>query len=142
MGECVCFCDRRLAAALPKDLICCRGDEGETGEDWALCALSPEEAEGLTNRPLRCRTLLVPEGIFSPAWQAEQVVGYGLSGRCSLTLSSMDGQGLLCVQRELRDRGGGVVEEQELALPEEWQGYSQLERLLLAGVWLLRGGLP
>ena len=141
MGESVCFCRQPLGKLLPPGVVRGHNDSVTIGP-WELCALSPEWARELTDRVLRCRTLLVPEGLYCPAWQAEQVVSYGLSGRSSLTLSSMDGQGVLCVQRTLQDRQGQLIEAQELPLPEEWRGHSPLEKLMLAGVWLLWRGLP
>ena len=139
MGESVCFCDSRLAPELPPGITCRSLRETETPGPWELCALAPGEAEQMAGRTLRCRTLLVPEGMYQPAWQADQVVSYGLSGRSSLTLSSMDGQGVLCVQRALQDRLGQIREEQELPLPARWGKYPPAERLLLAGTWLLWG---
>ena len=138
MERSVCFCRAGLAAELPAGAAAGREGEGP----WDLCALSPEEAERLADRAIRCRTLLVPEGAWGRRWQAEQVVSYGLDRRSSLTLSSMDGQGVLCVQRALTDGRGRRVEEQELPLPTRWRDRPAGEKLLLSGVWLLLGGLP
>lgn len=139
MGESVCFCRPQLARALP-DGVTVQG--GGSAGPWDLCALSPEGAEQMAERKIRCRTLLVPERAYRNIWQARQVVSYGLSGRNSLTLSSMDGPGVLCVQRALVDCRGRTVEEQELPLPEAWRECEVWEKLLLAGVWLLKGALP
>jgi len=141
MGESVCFCHQRPGEMLPPGVARGSGNSAAAGF-WELCALSPEWARELTHRVLRCRTLLVPEGTYCPTWQAQQVVSYGLSGRSSLTLSSMDGQGVLCVQRTLQDRRGQFIEAQELPLPEDWRDQPPLEKLMLAGVWLLWRGLP
>jgi|GEM_PF-2184222 len=140
MGESVCFCRSRLAKALPEGVTASANER--PGGPWELCALSPEGAEQMAHREFRCRTLLVPEGAYRQRWQAEQVVSYGLSGRSSLILSSMDGQGILCIQRALTDRRGRTVEEQELPLPAAWRDCAPQEKLLLAGVWLLWGGMP
>lgn len=109
---------------------------------WEVCALEQRSAQALQGRVLRCRTLLTPEGVWGSRWQAEQVVSYGMGRRCSLTLSSVDGRGVLCVQRRLMT-GRGPVEEQELPLCRAWAALEVQERLLLSGVWLLcRGALP
>ena len=141
MAACVCFCGDDLAAILPEGVV--RPDRHDPVNRWQLCALSASEAQRLSDRPLRCRTLLVPEGSYHPIWQARQVVSYGLSGRSSLTLSSMGDRDMLCVQRTLVDRFGQSVEEQELPLPAAWGICTPADRLLLAGVWLLWcGALP
>ncbi len=138
MAAYVCFCGREMVDALPSEVIW----RPASPEDrrWDLCALSAPEAMRLADCPLRSDTLLVPEDLFSPVWQAGQVVSYGLSGRSSLTLSSMGKRDLLCVQRALADHSGRTVEEQELSLPAAWGGFSPADRLLLAGIWLLVGG--
>lgn len=141
MASCVCFCLRELVSALPAEIVWRPAVPLETC--WDLCALSGPEAMRLSDTSLRCHTLLVPEELYSPAWQARQVVSYGLSGRSSLTFSSMDRHGLLCVQRALADRFGRPVEEQEVCLPAGWGVFSPQDRLLLAGIWLLyAGALP
>lgn len=138
MAQCVCFCDRALSPCLPKD-----GIRWESGNSGMLCAISPSAAEQLITRPLYFQTLLVPEGIYSPAWQARQVVSCGLSAHSSLTLSSMDGRDMLCIQRSLADRSGHIVEPQELLLPAAWGAFPPADRLLLAGIWLYwSGSLP
>ena len=139
MGGSVCLCSPRLGRALPAGVAVCPG--AESGR-WDLCAMSPEGAARIWGRELHCRTLLGPEGIYHPMWQTAQVVSYGLGRRSSLTLSSMGGCGVLCVQRALRDRRGQTVEEQELPLLEKWNGFAPQDKLLLAGSWLLWGGLP
>jgi len=140
MASCVCFCDRGLAPLLPRNIDRRDRRAGENG--WQLCALSPSAAERLARCPLRCKTLLLPEGAYRPVWQAQQVVSYGLSGRSSLTLSSMSDRDMLCVQRTLVDRLGRKVEGQEIPLPAGWSVLSPSERLLLAGIWLLWGETP
>lgn len=141
MGACVCFCPRQLFPALPPEAVVRPADPAR--ERWDLCALSGPEAMRLADCPLLCHTLLVPEGLYSPVWQAGQVVSFGLSGRSSLTLSSLDRRGLVCVQRSFTDRFGRPVEEQELCPGAGWGIFSPRDRLLLSGVWLLcRGALP
>ena len=140
MAACACFCGRELASFLPWGVTWLSGPND--WDKWQLCALSAPAAEQMADRPLLCRTLLLPEGMYCPAWQASQVVSYGLSGRSSLTLSSMGDRDLLCVQRTLVDRSGRSVEEQELCLPRRWGRVPPADRLLLAGIWLLWGGLP
>lgn len=138
MAACVCFCARELVSALPKQVIW-RSPLPAEGR-WDLCAITGPEAMRLSGTPLSCETLLVPEALYSPVWQARQVVSYGLSGRSSLTLSSMERRDLLCVRRALTAISGRTVEEQELLLPSAWGVYSPADRLLLAGTWLLSAG--
>lgn len=89
-------------------------------QTWTLLALTASGYEKLGERPVRCRTLLVP-GDCSPAQlacvRAENVISYGLSHRDSLTLSSLRSP-VLCVQRALPRPDGGVVEPQEFPLPD------------------------
>ena len=73
--------------------------------------------------------------------RARQVVSYGLGGRNTLTLSSMDTRLMLSVQRQLTDLRGETVEVQEIALPDDWQRWEKPQMLALAGVCLLCGGL-
>ena len=135
--------DHRLLAALPPEVICPDDRHAAAGQTWELCALTPSGAARLGAAALQCRTLLVPEDAYHAVWQAEQLVGYGLSGRSTLTLSSMDTPGVLCVQRRLRTCPGAVVEEGERRLCPRWSAFSARERLLLAGIWLLvRGDFP
>ena len=137
MAACVCFCPLELVPSLPPEVVCRPAAPAQSR--WLLCALSAPEAMRLADCPLCCETLLVPEGLYSPVWQAQQVVSYGLSGTSTLTLSSMDRRQLLCVQRSLLDCRGRPVEEQELCLPDRWGVFSPQDRLLLAGTWLLWG---
>ena len=139
MAACVCFCPERLVPALPQGVIW-QPSHGDEKDPWELCAMSAESAAGLVSRPLHCGTLLVPEGLYSPLWKAQQVVSYGLSPRSSLTLSSMGKRDMLCVQRVLTGSLGKAMEEQELPLPDHWRGFSPADRLLLAGTWLLWTG--
>ena len=135
MRPCVCFCRPALAPCLPAGVIC--APRSVPGQSWQLCALAPEAAGWMSCAALRCGTLLVPDGPYSPLWQAEQVVAYGLDPRSTLTLSSMGNRSMLCVQRSLITLSGRHVEPQELPLPRDWMSLSPQEQLLLAGVHLL-----
>ncbi|MBE6990860.1 MAG: hypothetical protein E7426_09000 [Ruminococcaceae bacterium] len=137
MAAYVCFCGNELIPALPPDVV-----GGDAPGPWVLCAMTAAGAARMANHRLICRTLLIPEGLYRPVWQAEQVVGYGLSGHSTLTLSSMGRRDMLCVQRTLTDSSGRIVEQQELPLPGRWGVFPPSDRLLLAGVWLLRGVPP
>ena len=86
-------------------------------------------------------TLLLPEGVCPGGVRARQVVSYGLGGRNTLTLSSMDTHLMLSVQRQLTDLRGETVEVQEIALPDDWQRWEKPQMLALAGVCLLCGAL-
>ena len=135
-----CFCRSELSPFLPSGVA--RLSAPPARRLWRLCALSAEAADRLNGAPLRCAALLVPEGTCSPLWQAAQAVSYGLDGRSTLTLSSMGGGAMLCVQRSFADRLGRTVEEQELPLPGRWAPLPAADQLLLAGVWLLWGETP
>jgi len=107
---------------------------------WGLCVLNREGVLRLQKASscLRCRTLLLPENCPVQGVETEQVVSYGLSGRNSLTLSSMGEHLLLSVQRELTRLDGSVIERQELQLPSGWgRCYAPEGVLAVAGAWLL-----
>lgn len=111
---------------------------------WALLALDRAGAARLallTRGPL-CRTVLLPQGAALPL-RTRQAVDYGLSPRCSLTLSGVSPRPVLCVQRGLTTASGGVIEPQELPLPRRWGRLPPEALLLTAGVWLLaEGSIP
>ena len=69
------------------------------------------------------------------------MLSYGLSGRNTLTLSSLDeGRASVAVQREFVSLAGRAVERQELVLPRDGQSPDLL--LAQAGTALLLGRLP
>ena len=140
MRPCVCFCRPALAPCLPAGVVC--ASRSSPDRSWQLCALASEAVGRLSGAILRCGTLLVPEAGYSPLWQAEQVVAYGLGSRSTLTLSSMGSHTLLCVQRSVISLSGRNIEAQELPLPRDWMPFSPQEQLLLAGVHLLCDELP
>ena len=112
-------------------------------ERWQLLALTPAAAAGVSAASLRAQTLLLPGGCggaLLSSLSARQVVGYGLSRRDTLTLSSLGGESaLLCVQRRFAPLRGAPVEPQELALPRSLATLPGEEALLLAGIRLLCG---
>lgn len=63
--------------ALPPEL--CRPDDGEVlRRGWDLLALDREGARRLTARGgLRCRTLLLPQGVWTEPLAVRQAVSYG-----------------------------------------------------------------
>ena len=83
--------------ALPPEL--CRPDDGEVlRRGWDLLALDREGARRLTARGgLRCRTLLLPQGVWTEPLAVRQAVSYGPSPQSTLTLSSLTRRGVLCV---------------------------------------------
>ena len=87
--------------ALPPEL--CRPDDGEVlRRGWDLLALDREGARRLTARGgLRCRTLLLPQGVWTEPLAVRQAVSYGPSPQSTLTLSSLTRRGVLCVQRQV-----------------------------------------
>ena len=75
------------------------------------------------------------------AWlRARQVVGCGLSPRCSLTLSGLSPRPVLCVQRALTALDGTVIEPQDIPLSLHWSRLPPETLLLAAGAWLLAKG--
>lgn len=110
---------------------------------WDLLALTAGGCRALEQRGLvcACGTLLVPGDCGETVLQltrAERVVGYGFSERDSLTFSSMGGeQRVLCVQRQLLRVDGGVVEPQEIPLPERYLKLHEEDILVLMGTQLL-----
>ena len=105
---------------------------------WDLMALTPSGLLQLEKGLLHCRILLLPGGTpleLAALADAEYLITYGLSGKDSLTLSSLEAP-VLCVQRTLPRPDGGMVEPQELPLyglpaPAE-------ELLPLLGLYLLQ----
>jgi len=94
---------------------------------------------------IRCRALLVPGNISGQTIagiQSKWVVSYGLSGKDSITVSSLEkDMAVLALQRELMTLQNQVIERQELPvrLPDE----SNSEEVMAAyGSLLLLGGIP
>jgi len=90
-----------------------------------------------------CETLLVPGDCGEDVLRlvrAERVVSYGISGRDSLTFSSIGAeQRLLCIQRCLLRLDGGALEPQEILLPKCWQSLPDEAVLAWMGTRLLLG---
>ncbi len=115
---------------------------------FSLLALCTNAAAPAPDAAPQCGTLLLP-GDSDPAvvraLAPQQIVGYGLSPRDTLTLSSIAGaQRLLCLQRSLLTLRGTLIEAQELPLPPQLSALPAEQALLLAGIELLcrgRGGL-
>ena len=139
-GNCF-FCQKNVPweEKLPAALRRLERAEALTKTAWGLCVLNREGAARVQKAAvaLRCRTLLLPEECPLQEVETEQVVSYGLSGKNSLTLSSMREQLLMSVQRELTRLDGSVVERQEILLPESLTHYPQEGVLALVGAWLL-----
>ena len=90
-----------------------------------------------------CRTVLMPQEAAGAWLRARQVVGCGLSPRCSLTLSGLSPRPVLCVQRRLTAVNGAAIEPQDIPLPLRWGRLPPEALLLAAGAWLLaEGRLP
>ena len=126
--------------ALPPEL--CRPDDREVlRRGWDLLALDREGARRLTARGgLRCRTLLLPQGVWTEPLAVRQAVSYGPSPQSTLTLSSLTRRGVLCVQRQVTALDGSVIEPQDIPLPEAWGCWETEPLLLLAGVCRCWGG--
>ena len=130
-----------IRRALPPEL--CRPDDGEVlRRGWHLLALDRAGARRLTARGgLRCRTLLLPQGVWTEPLAVRQAVSYGPSPQSTLTLSSLTRRGVLCVQRQVTALDGSVIEPQDIPLPEAWGCWETEPLLRLAGVYLLLGRL-
>ena len=93
-----------------------------TEKRWELLVLTREGCARLHGAEVACGcgTLLLPDDQGEAVLgciRAERVIGYGLSPRDSLTMSSLDTAAVLCVQRALPRPDGGTVEPQEVPLP-------------------------
>ena len=105
---------------------------------WELLVLDrPGTARlaALGRAPLCCTVLLPQENTAAPL-RAQQVVGCGLSPRCSLTLSGLTPRPVLCVQRRLTAVNGAAIEPQDIPLPLRWgrcTGAAAGRRRLAAG---------
>lgn len=101
----------------------------------------PPNAGTLAGPPMQVRYLLLPDGM-QPVIQADCAVSYGLSGRDSITVSSLQEDSMaLSLQRELVTVSGHVLERQELLLPHI-SGLSAEEALAVYGALLLLGAAP
>ena len=87
-----------------------------------------------------CRTVLMSQEAAGAWLRARQVVGCGLSPRCSLTLSGLSPRPVLCVQRALTALDGTVIEPQDIPLSLHWSRLPPETLLLAAGAWLLAKG--
>jgi len=129
-----------IAELLPPSVRRLSAPEELTQRRWDLLALTRSGCVRLRPSGVACGcvTLLLPgdQGELTQGRiRAERVIGYGLSPRDSLTLSSMGEGAVLCVQRTLLRPDGGAVELQELPLPP--LGLPPEELLALYGVRLL-----
>ena len=112
-----------------------------TGETLDLLVVSPGAVGWAGAAAIYCRTALLPDsaGVLARSLLADRAVSYGLSGRDTITLSSLEEDKIcVCVQREIIRLDGGLVERQELILPRREE---ESPELLLArvGVYLLLG---
>ena len=94
--------------------------------------------------PLRAKILLLP-GTVSPETalgiQSGWVMSYGLSGKDSITVSSLESDfAVLALQRELVTLDGAVIERQEIPLHLPAGDDSQALRAVYGG--LLALGVP
>lgn len=86
---------------------------------------------------LKCRFLLTPEKAPAEFADAGCIVTYGMSGRSTLTISSIrGGEDMIAVQREVPTVTGHIIERQEISV----SGGGEPERILaLEGTMLLLG---
>ena len=118
------------------------GGEAALRRCWELLVLDREGARRLSGqgRGLLCGTVLLPQAAWAEPLRARQVVGCGLSPRCSLTLSGLSPRPVLCVQRTLTALDGTVIEPQDIPLSLHWSRLPPETLLLAAGAWLLAEG--
>ncbi len=106
-----------------------------------LLVVSPGATGWAGASSLSCRTALLPGvlPVLTHALPAALAVSYGLSGRNTLTLSSLgEGRASVAVQREFIALDGRAVERQELVVP--YDGSIPAELLLAqVGAALLLG---
>ena len=138
-ADALCRASRVGASALPT-LRAARG------RAWDLLALTRgAAADAPSGGALAARILLLP-GDSAPSLAADalalQTVGYGLSPRDTLTLSSLAApERLLCLQRSVLTVDGALLEPQELPLSPEFSTLADEAALLAAGLRLLCGKL-
>ena len=115
------------------------------GRCWELLTITASGCQAVEQLelPVVCGTLLIPGDCGDKVLQlvrGAQVVSYGVSGRDSLTFSSMETeQRLLCIQRSFHTLCGMLVEPQEILLPQKWRGLSDEAVLAWMGTKLLLG---
>lgn len=112
--------------------------------EWDLLALTRGASSAPPRVAPRAKTILLP-GDGDPALarraHALQLIGYGFSSRDTLTLSSLAGGRLLCLQRSLLTPDGVLLEPQELPLPASLPAMSDEDALLVGALRLLCGAL-
>lgn len=135
------FNDPALERFLPGQIVSPRFPEELAERRWDLLALTAEGCRLLTEGEVccRCRILLLPGGEAKVLKfiGSDCAVDYGLSPRNSLTLSGLEGQMVVCVQRTLPAFTGGPIEPQEIPLPEKNLPPEKL--LVVSGIRLLMG---
>jgi len=93
-----------------------------TGEILDLLVVSPSAVGWAGGGAIYCRTVLLPDsaGLLARSLLADRAVSYGLSGRDTITVSSLE-ENRVCVavQREIIRLDGGLVERQELVVPRQ-----------------------
>jgi len=91
-----------------------------TGDILDLLVVSPSAVGWAGGAAIYCRTVLLPDsaGSLARSLLADRAVSYGLSGRDTITVSSLE-ENRICVavQREIIRLDGGLVERQELVVP-------------------------
>ncbi|MBQ9522026.1 MAG: hypothetical protein IJR72_05595 [Oscillospiraceae bacterium] len=132
-------CPAHWAGLLPPGARRVRTRFGVRKRTWGALALTPDGCRKLRHAELSCGLLLIPGNC--PAGQLPHlrtgcVASYGLSPRDSLTFSSLQ-EPVLCVQRALPAPDGGIIEPQEIPLPELPAPVEDF--LPLLGLWLLYG---
>ena len=87
-----------------------------------------------------CKILLLPdEPVNIPPCSV--AVSYGMSGKCTVTLSSTGERSILAVQRELPLMTGGVLEPQEIPVRNHFS-LTQYELMACSAALLILGAPP
>ncbi len=91
-----------------------------------------------------CRILLIPDsaGEVLRFFDADCVVSYGMSEKCSVTLSSIsENHAVVSIQRELPTLDGDLLERQDLKMNRP-ENLSEESLLAAASILLIAGAAP
>lgn len=87
-----------------------------------------------------CKILLMPDELLVIP-NAETAISYGMSSKCSITLSSVRRNPVLAIQREISTLAGVVLEPQEIPL-KNWYNLSEYSLMASVTALLLLGIYP
>ena len=115
----------------------CGGGLGGERIQTDLCLLMPGGREKRDVPPISCRALLMPAEMEIHNIDADYAVSYGMNGKDTVTVSSIDDEEcVVALQRELVTLCGAVLERQEIPI-HNTQGLEKEELLAAVGTALL-----